>query len=56
VPAYHNLDAQLSYKILPAKLLVKIGGSNVFNKTYYQMIAGPSIGALYYVTLVVDEF
>ena len=55
VPAYHTVDAQVSLKIPPAKLLVKIGGSNVFNQRYYQMIAGPTLGAMYYVTLVFDE-
>jgi iron complex outermembrane receptor protein len=54
VPAYHTLDAQISYRVPSAKLLVKLGGTNLFNQKYYQMIAGPSIGSLYYITLVVD--
>ncbi len=55
VPAYHTLDAQISYRIPLANLLIKLGGNNVLNKYYYQMIAGPSIGAMYYLTLVIDE-
>ncbi|QNF34210.1 TonB-dependent receptor [Adhaeribacter swui] len=56
VPAYHTLDAQVSLKIPESKLLVKVGGSNVLNHQYYQMVAGPTIGAMYYVTLLFDEF
>lgn len=55
VPSYHNLDAQVSLKFPKAKLWLKVGGSNVLNHRYYQMIAGPTIGAMYYVTVVLDE-
>jgi iron complex outermembrane recepter protein len=55
VPAYYTLDAQVSLKIPPARMLVKAGGSNLLNRPYYQMIAGPTVGAMYYVTLVFDE-
>ncbi|MES2730231.1 MAG: TonB-dependent receptor [Bacteroidota bacterium] len=55
VPAYHNLDAQVSLKVPQAKLLLKVGGSNVLNHRYYQMIAGPTIGAMYYLTVVFDD-
>jgi iron complex outermembrane receptor protein len=54
VPAYHTIDAQVFYKFAPAKLLIKMGGNNIVNKKYYQMIAGPTVGAFYYVTLLVD--
>ncbi|QHT67227.1 TonB-dependent receptor [Rhodocytophaga rosea] len=54
VPAYHTIDAQIMYRVVPAKLLIKVGGNNVFNKKYYQMIAGPTVVAFYYVTLLVD--
>jgi hypothetical protein len=33
---------------------VKVGGSNIFNRRYYQFAAGPTIGALYYATVTVD--
>jgi iron complex outermembrane receptor protein len=55
VPAYHSFDAQVSCKIPYSKLLLKLGGTNIFNQRYYQMIAGPSIGAMYYATLVFDQ-
>ncbi len=55
VPAYHTVDAHVSLKIPMAKILIKVGGSNLFNHRYYQMIAGPTIGAMYYVTFVFDE-
>ncbi|WP_247236604.1 TonB-dependent receptor [Telluribacter sp. SYSU D00476] len=55
VPAYHNLDAQVSLMVPRWRGKVKVGGNNILNRPYYQMIAGPTIGAMYYVTLVVDE-
>ncbi|MDQ3289689.1 MAG: TonB-dependent receptor, partial [Bacteroidota bacterium] len=55
VPAYHNLDAQVSFRVPQLKLQWKVGGTNILNHYYYQMVAGPSIGALYYVSVVFDE-
>ncbi|QMU27845.1 TonB-dependent receptor [Adhaeribacter radiodurans] len=55
VLAYHSLDAQVNVKIPSAKVLVKVGATNLLNHSYYQMVAGPSIGGLYYVTLLFDE-
>lgn len=55
VPAYHSVDAQVNFKIPPAKLLLKMGGTNLFRQRYFQMVAGPAVGSLYYVTLLFDE-
>lgn len=54
VPAYSTFDAQVSYKIEKAKTSIKVGGTNIFNKRYIQYAAGPTIGALYYVSLTFD--
>lgn len=54
VPAYQTVDAQVSYKIPSLYSSIKIGGSNIFNTYYTQYTAGPSIGAFYYVTIIVD--
>ncbi len=55
VPAYSTIDAQISYKIPSIKSVVKIGGSNLANQRYIQSLGGPSIGAIYYVSLTFDE-
>ncbi|MBV6643940.1 MAG: TonB-dependent receptor [Cyclobacteriaceae bacterium] len=55
VPAYTNLDAQISYKMQNLKSILRIGGSNILNKQYFQSLGGPDIGAIYYVSITFDE-
>ena len=55
VPSYTTVDAQVSYKISSIKSVVKVGGSNLLNNRYIQSLGGPTIGALYYVSLTFDE-
>jgi len=54
VPAFSTIDAQVTTRIPKWKSTLKVGGSNIFNKRYYQFAAGPTIGGLYYVALTVD--
>jgi iron complex outermembrane recepter protein len=54
VPAYHNFDAQITNRIPSLKTSIKVGGTNIFNNRYIQYAAGPTIGALYYVSITVD--
>ena len=51
VPAYGNLDAQLSYTLPTPNLRFKLGATNVLNQYYYSFLGGPSIGGLYYLTV-----
>lgn len=55
VPAYWNIDAQISYKLEKPNLVFKLGGSNIFNQRYFQYAAGPTIGAMYYLSLTFDS-
>jgi outer membrane receptor for ferrienterochelin and colicin len=55
IDAFSLVDAQVNYKILPLKSIIKIGGSNIFNNRVYQAYGSPSIGAVYYVSLTFDE-
>jgi outer membrane receptor protein involved in Fe transport len=55
VPAYHTVDAQVSYKIPALKSIIKIGGSNIFNQYYRQAFGNPAVGGLYYISLTFDE-
>ncbi|WP_420155094.1 TonB-dependent receptor plug domain-containing protein [Siphonobacter sp.] len=54
VPAIHTFDAQMSYDF--SWLLVKVGGTNVFNRPYTTFKAGPSVGGLYYTSLVLKAW
>lgn len=54
IPAYNNLDAQVSYKVPSIHATIKAGGTNVLNNRYIQYAAGPTIGALYYVAVTLD--
>ncbi|MEO7989724.1 MAG: TonB-dependent receptor [Chryseolinea sp.] len=54
IPAYQTFDAQATYKVVPLKSTIKIGGTNIFNNRYIQYAAGPTIGGLYYVSVTVD--
>ena len=56
VPAYGVLDAQLSYKLAPQKLIFKLGANNMFNKYYRNGFGNPYIGGLYYVSIGYNIF
>jgi len=55
VPSYSTVDAQVSYKLKDFKSIVKLGGSNIFNERYIQSLGGPTIGAIYYISVTFDE-
>lgn len=54
VPAYSTFDAQVNFRIPKYKTTIKFGGANILNKRYYQFAAGPTIGALYYASVMAD--
>ncbi|GAB3295373.1 TonB-dependent receptor [Hymenobacter tenuis] len=51
VPAYHTLDAQLSYTVPSPNLRLKLGASNLLNHYYVSYLGGPSVGGLYYLSV-----
>lgn len=51
VPVINNVDAQISYRINPLKLVVKLGATNLLNRPYTTFVAGPSVGGFYYLAL-----
>lgn len=55
VPEIHTFDAQVSYRLKDLKSIVKLGGSNLFNNRYFQNFGGPTIGAIYYISITFDE-
>jgi outer membrane receptor protein involved in Fe transport len=54
IGAFQTIDAQISYKLEKFHTSAKLGGTNIFNKRYIQYAAGPTIGALYYLSLTYD--
>jgi iron complex outermembrane receptor protein len=55
VPSVGVVDAQVSYKVKPMKSTFKIGGSDIFNKRYILNYGGPTLGAIYYVSITFDQ-
>ncbi|HEY9049274.1 MAG TPA: TonB-dependent receptor [Ohtaekwangia sp.] len=55
IQAFSIVDAQVNYKILPMKSMIKLGASNLFNKQVYQAYGSPAIGAIYYISVTFDE-
>jgi outer membrane receptor protein involved in Fe transport len=50
MPSYATWDASVSYKLLNTKSLIKLGGTNIFNKYYRTGFGNPQIGGLYYMS------
>jgi len=55
VPSNGVIDAQVSYKIKNIKSMVKVGGSNILNQRYVLNYGGPTLGAIYYVSITFDQ-
>jgi outer membrane receptor protein involved in Fe transport len=56
IPAFHTLDAQITYRVPKVKTLFKLGGSNLLNQYYTTGFGNPQIGALYYFAVTFEEF
>jgi iron complex outermembrane receptor protein len=55
VNAYSLVDLQVSKRLAALHSTVKIGGSNIFNNRVSQAYGSPTIGAIYYVSIVFDD-
>ena len=55
VDAVSTIDAQISYELPDYNATVKVGGSNITNEVYTLSGGGPSMGGIYYVSLVFDN-
>ncbi|MEZ0610652.1 TonB-dependent receptor [Fibrella sp. WM1] len=52
VPAFHTVDAQVTYRLAALGVTAKLGATNLFNRPYTTFVAGPSVGGFYYTTLI----
>jgi outer membrane receptor protein involved in Fe transport len=50
LPAYHVIDAAVSYKLPKTKSQLKLGGTNIGNQYYRSAMGNPSMGGVYYVS------
>jgi hypothetical protein len=50
VASFSTVDAVLNYKLPSIKSLIKVGGTNIFNRYYNTAYGSPAIGGLYYVS------
>ncbi len=55
VPKITNLDAQVSFKVPSFKSIIKVGGTNIGSKPYFQAFGSALVGSMYYVSLSFDE-
>ncbi len=55
VPAVGVFDAQVSYKLKGMKSVIKLGGSDLFNTRYVLNYGGPTLGAIYYLSVTFDQ-
>jgi iron complex outermembrane recepter protein len=55
VPAFKTIDAQVSYTFRKIKTVLKLGGSDILNNRYITFYGGPTIGAIYYLSLTFDQ-
>jgi outer membrane receptor protein involved in Fe transport len=55
IEAYSIVDAQISYNLHSLNSVLKAGASNMLNNQVYQAYGSPSIGAVYYVSIVFDQ-
>lgn len=50
VPKYETVDAVITYKLPKTKSMLKVGGTNIFNKYYIAGFGNPQVGGLYYMS------
>jgi outer membrane receptor protein involved in Fe transport len=56
INAFHTLDAQVSLKVPAAKMLIKIGGTNLLNEYYTNGVGNAILGGLYYISFGYNVF
>lgn len=54
VPGYKSIDAQLTYHLPKLNSSLKFGATDLANKRYIQYLGGPTLGAFYYASILVD--
>lgn len=56
VSAYGTLDAQVSYRLLDIRSMIKLGATNLTNHYYICQYGNPAIGGVYYISYAYNVF
>ena len=56
VPSFGTLDAQVSYKLLDIRSMIKLGATNLTNHYYISQYGNPAIGGVYYISYAYNVF
>ncbi|MFA6944484.1 MAG: TonB-dependent receptor [Pedobacter sp.] len=55
VPSFGTVDAQVNLKVPSVKGMIKIGGSDIFNKYYVTSYGNPEMGGMYYIGFTFNQ-
>ncbi len=55
IDSYFNIDMMVSYNLPKYKTMLKLGGSNITNERYIQSLGAPTVGAVYYFSILFDQ-
>lgn len=55
VPSYFNVDAQINYFLERFDAKLKLGASNLFQQKYIDNVGGPTIGSVYYISILLED-
>jgi outer membrane receptor protein involved in Fe transport len=50
IDGFTTVDAAVSYKFPQSRSMIKLGGTNIFNRYYQTAFGNPEIGGIYYVS------
>jgi outer membrane receptor protein involved in Fe transport len=56
VSSFGTLDAQVSYKLLDIRSMIKLGATNLTNHYYISQYGNPAIGGVYYISYAYNVF
>ncbi len=55
IDAYYSLDLAFNYVVTKQSLLLKLGGTNITNQRYIQGLGSPTVGAMFYFSVIYDS-
>ena len=56
IPGFTTIDAQVSYRFIKSRSILKLGATNLTNKYYRSAFANPEIGGIYYLSFGYNVF
>ena len=53
IPSFHTMDAQVSYTF-PKYIVLQVGGSNIYDNKHIEAFGSPTVGGIFYTSLLID--